>query len=467
MEQIDRIKIKPWNNYRIPIFSLIGMVLFAFNAYSQKDTMPDNKEDIEHIENGNKKSGWGFGGVPAVAFNSDIGFKVGAVLNMYNYGDIYPLYKHSIFLEYSITTRRSGIKQIIYDSKYLIPNVRVTSELSHLTERALDFYGFNGYKAIYNSNFEDDSKDNPFYRSRLYYRLDRSLIRTRADFQGKLKWEGLRWIFGLAHYSIQMDTVNIDKLNKGKEKEDKLPYYGGGLYGQYIDWGIISQEERHGGGHTLIKLGVVYDSRDNEPKPNKGIWTDILWIYSPGIWEGNDFSFSKLAFTHRQYIPLIGPRLSFAYRLGYQAKLGGNIPAYMLPFIFYYGNSRSRDGLGGGYTVRGILRNRIVGNDYLYGNFELRWKCINTVLLKQNLYFALSLFSDFGMVTDYYDIDYSKIQDPLLMPGPSVHERPHIGVGAGLHVAINENFILAFDFGVPLDHNDGKPSLYIGLNWLF
>jgi hypothetical protein len=32
---------------------------------------------------------------------------------------------------------------------------------------------------------------------------------------------------------------------------------------------------------------------------------------------------------------------------------------------------------------------------------------------------------------------------------------------------MNENFIVAVDYGMPLDNRDGKGGLYIGLNFLF
>ena len=101
--------------------------------------------------------GWSFGAIPAIAFDSDIGFKYGAVLNLFDYGNgsIYPNYRHSIYLEWSRTTKGSGINQISYDSKYLIKGIRFTGDVSYFQEQALDFYGFNGYEATYNHNFED------------------------------------------------------------------------------------------------------------------------------------------------------------------------------------------------------------------------------------------------------------------------------------------------------------------------
>ena len=100
------------------------------------DTVGEHHEKI--------KKGWNFGAVPAVAFDSDIGIQYGAIANIYNYGngEIYPRYKHSIYVEWSRTTKGSGINQIKYDSEYLIPNIRFSADLSYFTDQALYFYGF-------------------------------------------------------------------------------------------------------------------------------------------------------------------------------------------------------------------------------------------------------------------------------------------------------------------------------------
>ncbi|MCK7536959.1 MAG: hypothetical protein MZV63_41360 [Marinilabiliales bacterium] len=45
---------------------------------------------------------------------------------------------------------------MFYDSKHLIKNIRTTADVTYLTEQALDFYGFNGYKSVYTHAWEDD-----------------------------------------------------------------------------------------------------------------------------------------------------------------------------------------------------------------------------------------------------------------------------------------------------------------------
>ena len=43
----------------------------------------------------------------------------------------------------------------------------------------------------------------------------------------------------------------------------------------------------------------------------------------------------------------------------------------------------------------------------------------------------------------------------------------HFTYGCGLHIALNENFVLAINYGMAANKQDGKSGLYIGTNWLF
>jgi hypothetical protein len=416
------------------------------------------------------KKGWSFGAVPAIAYDTDIGFKYGALVNFYDYGNgsIYPGYKHSIYLEWSRTTKGSGINQFTYDSKYLIPGIRTSGEISYLTEKGLDFYGFNGYKALFDNNFEDDSPENTAnYQSRMFYKQDRRMLRVRADFMGKFIHDDFNWIAGIVHYNTKLDTIDRERLNEGKSDTEALPYVSGGLYGNYKTWNIIPKDQYYGGVSTLLKFGLVYDTRDNEPNPVKGMWTEALFYIAPGIFGQNDPAYAKFSVIHRQYFTILPKKLSLAYRIGYQGKLYNNTPSYMLPIVFSYGRFTDRDGLGGAKTLRGIRRNRVVGEDFAYGNFEVRWKVLQTVVLNQNLYVALSAFTDMGLVTREYNVNLSNVPASEMYYFSDEKEALHQSVGGGVHVALNENFIVAIDYGLALDKRDGDTGLYIGLNWLF
>ena len=408
------------------------------------------------------KKGWGFGAFPVLGYDADVGFQYGAVANLYHYGDgtIYPNYKHSIYIEFSRSTRGSGTNQLTYDSGVLFEGFRITSDFAYLTEQTLDFFGFNGYEAEYNAGFTE--RDNADYITEVYYKQKRQLFRLTADFQYNIKKTKLWLVAGFGLYYANIATVDIDKLNKKRDDSEKLPDVNT-LYDNYYDWGIITPEQKNGGNTNILKLGVVYDSRDNEANPMRGLWSEIFIQYAPSFL-ANDYSFSQLVLTHRQYFTLIKEKMNFAYRVGYQLKLSGDIPFYMLPFV-YYSNRPTRDGLGGSRTLRGIMRNRIVGDGFAYANFEVRWKFYRTILFKQDLYIALSPFADMGMITQKYKYPTENIPNDInIIAGD---ESLHSTFGLGLDFAINENFILCFNYGFATDNRDGNSGFYVIVNYLF
>lgn len=415
------------------------------------------------------KTGWTFGALPAISYNSDLGFQYGALVNFFYYGDgtTFPKYKHSIYGEISRFTKGSGTNRFFYDSEYLIPNIRVTTDVSYLTEKALDFYGFNGFDAIFNPMWADDEAGAE-YISRMFYRHERQMFRFMTDFQGDLPVRNMRWVAGFGILHTTVGPVDIDAMNRGRDSDELLPDTAG-LFEKYVDWGIISEDESDGGWSNNIKLGVVYDTRDFEPNPMQGIWSELVLFAAPGFLGNGDYGFYKISATHRQYFTLVEDRLSFAYRLNYQGTIGGNVPFYMQPYMINsFSNTSNIDGLGGSKTVRGMLRNRVVGDAFAFGNAEFRWKFFRTIVLGQNLYLGLNTFVDGGQVVRKIDANKEHVPDEmknsLFAPG---EESLHLTYGAGLRVVLNENFIVAVDYGRPIDERDGPGGLYIGLNYLF
>jgi len=113
------------------------------------------------------------------------------------------------------------------------------------------------------------------------------------------------------------------------------------------------------------------------------------------------------------------------------------------------------------------MRDRVVGDDFVFGNIELRWKFLRGIVFNQNVYLALSGFLDGGIVTGKYKIDKSGVPADQLFMVESGDEKLHLGAGGGLHIAMNQNFVVALDYGRALDPDDGESGLYIGLNFLF
>ena len=69
--------------------------------------------------------------------------------------------------------------------------------------------------------------------------------------------------------------------------------------------------------------------------------------------------------------------------------------------------------MGGSKTVRGVRRNRIVGDGFAFGNLELRGKILQDYCAEPEFLHCPSAFADAGMVTQKYKFDASGIPDHL------------------------------------------------------
>jgi hypothetical protein len=437
---------------------LAFIFLLALASYS----LSAQKEEI--------KTGWNFGALPTITFDTDLGFQYGALVNLYNYGDgtRYPNYNHSLYFEVSRFTKGSGINRFYYNSDQLIPGLQTSLDISYLSDDGYDFYGFNGFDAVVNKDWIDDDITNTDYVSRMYYKYNRKLFRFKIDLQGKLSGEKLRWSTGINLMNFNIGPVDVEKLNKKVKKGVRpLPDDVLGLYDLYHEWGIISDKEFNGGFVPEFKVGLVFDTRDNKPNPMKGIWTEAVIVGSPKFL-GGESSFAKLSLTHRQYFTIIPKDLSFAYRLGYQTTIAGDVPFYYeSQLITSVLTGALSEGLGGSKSLRGVMRNRIVGDGFFYGNAELRWKFARFRFINNNFYLGLNGFTDFGMVTKKIKVEPSVLVPQRTNFFNTDAEKLHNSYGAGLRIAMNENFIISVDYGLAADKQDGKSGMYIGLNYLF
>jgi len=448
------------------IFSVILIILFVLSLAGQ-----EKKEK-------KPKTGWRFGGaLPAVSYDSDLGFQYGALAEFFNYGNptIFPKYYDHLYAEISRYTKGSGIYRLMFESNHIIPGVEWVLDLSYLPDLANHFYGFNGYESVFNKEWMDDETDS--YKTRMFYRYERNLFRFKNDFMGKLSGDHLKWSAGFAFQNFTAGSVDIDRLNKGKE-ENLLPPVEEepGLFELYRDsLGLISANEADGGWVNTLRAGVVWDSRDNRPNPMKGLWTEMGIEISPKFM-GNDWGFSKFYITHRQYFTLVENDLSLVYRIGYQATISGEVPFfYQSQVITSRLTGYSSEGLGGSQTLRGVLRNRVIGDAFVLGNVELRWKPFYFKLFKQECYLGLDLFYDMGMVTKSIKLP-DNLQtifndeltgynfNDIFNPGA---EKLHQSAGTSIMLAMNQNFIVAVDIGKAFNAQDGNIGFAIGLNYLF
>lgn len=463
------------------IFLTALLVVFTLvSAVAQNETENTAKKEIT-------KTGYNFGPLPVVAFDADKGFQMGALLNIYDFGDgsTYPNSRQQWYFEASFFTKGSQLYTVSYDNKFLIPNTRFSTTLTVTNDKAMDFYGFNGYMSYYDYEKVAAGKAGESFIYTPMYRVNRIAGLFKTDLIGKIGKTKLSWEAGYHLSYFNQGAIKRDKINKNKEENEMYPETEPTLFEQYRKWGIISDDEANGGWNSSLRVGLLYDTRDKEGAPSKGIWAEAHVTAAPK-WLGTTNPFYKYSATFRQYVPIVSNDvLTFAYRLNYQGTFGNKAPYYVLPYMTTMGQSYDRDGMGGFRTTRGIMRNRVQGLDMAAYNAELRWRFVRFPLWKQNIALGLNVFSDGAMATREVDMsfkakptdfasqneyDAAKADYDAYMKKGQSHDAPHITVGAGFRFIMNQNFIVCLEYGTPvgkLRKQDGNGAFYINTGYLF
>lgn len=477
--------------------SLLLLLVFVVNftfAYDY-DIVLDNDVIKKEKENKPKKEkntdsvrrGWTFGILPSVAYDADKGFQGGVLSNIYYFGDgsQYPEYIHSFYIEAAYTTKHSGLFRFSYDSKYLIPKHRLTVDVSYLPEAICDFYGYNGYQTVLNPEWINEKKYPDTYRSRIFYKSRRDLLRIAGDISGNIAGHWY-WNAGIGVQGFITGSVNIGMINKGKKEEDKLPYGVEGLYEKYRKWGIIGDAEAYGGWHPYLRAGITFDTRDRQQNPNKGIYADAFLTYTAAFGDQKKFNNLKFNFDFRHYVPVYKDYVLFAYRLSMQLTTAGK-STYFENNIWntLYIQRATYEVVGGANTVRGVARNRVTANGFAFANIEFRFKLCKFSIKKEHFYIGLNPFFDAGMVLQPYELnkeeivnniinndpefDLSNLDQYINFDNPQIY-RPHMAAGLGLKFAMNENFVLSVDWAVPFDKRDNAnqfTNFYVKMNYMF
>ncbi len=447
------------------------------------------------------KTGWNFGILPSIAYDADLGFQGGAITNIYYYGDgkQYPEYIHSLFVEASYSTKHYGTVRVNYDTKYLIPRCRLTLDATFLPDAMCDFYGFNGYQSKYQHywaywNKNKEKMVDSLYQSRAYYKYKRDFVRFAADIEYDIL-SGLKANAGIGVLGYIIDRCDFKMLNSTIRNDSTrwLDPAVEGLYDKYIRWGLIDRAERRGGWHPYIRAGLTYDTRDLRTCPTKGIYADIFFTYSAAFnsrFYGNQadagYNHLQLNVTFRHYVSVYRNRVIFAYRVGTQNLIAGKSPYYMNTYLNTLFIKRVLyEGLGGGNSLRGVMRNRILANGYAFSNVEWRFRLFDFDIKRQHFYIGLNTFFDIGMVTQPYRLEETTIRETIeacnirdgkddvadnffTFKKKDIY-RPHMSAGVGLKAAMNENFVLSVDWAAAFDQQDSRnlANFYIKMGYLF
>ncbi|MBR3030632.1 MAG: hypothetical protein IKH93_05735 [Bacteroidales bacterium] len=418
------------------------------------------------------KTGWSFGVLPTATFSTDNGFQFGAFGDVYYYGDgdTYPDPLHKISWEASHFTKGRTRLYLAYDSKYLIPDMRVNASLTYVDDPMYNFWGFNGTPALQNYNLWGNKKD--YTPGINYYGMSRKMFRGLANVQGRLA-DNLNWAAGINFWKWELGDMRESSKNENRYSTDVT------LYRRYQEIGAITAEEANGGTSLELNAGLVFDTRDIEAAPNKGIWAEA---YLNGNVINQRYLKACAYFRHYIDIPIhikAGDPV-FAYRLAWQQTIAGETPFYMIQNVpLLVQRNMISEGFGSSNTIRGIRENRILAEGFAWMNAELRVKLVKFNLFNQYFYIAINPFFDAGIVTKQYRPDVfgtGKTLDPrlaLLGVDPVIYDAAKAGDivysgGAGLKIAMNQNFIVSVELAHCF-YNEmvADPWIGIGINYQF
>jgi hypothetical protein len=351
--------------------------------------------------------------IPLVSYTSDLGFGYGAVGGMYIYAPGYAPYRHAIGAQAFITSRGVHNHFLRYDGPRLLGGARVEGRLEYRRELLSPFYGAGNLSA---PDFTGDMSDERFN----YERLSPG-IWTRVRFSPLGEEHPLEPWVGYHYRLVQVSS------------------YEGSILAEQRPVGI------EGGSNGQLLAGVLWDTRSDEVNPATGGLEEVA-LRLAATPTGSRFQFGGVTLVERRFFSF-SPRLVVAQRLTLD-YLFGDVPFFELANI---GGSTGAEGLGGMSSVRGVPRNRFVGNVKLLSNTELRYRAFDFRFLGQNLTAGGLLFFDVGRVWHPTEDD----------GGLGAW---HPGVGAGLRVA-RRAAVLRLDYA--LSTETLRQGLYISVGQMF
>ena len=404
--------------------------------------------------------------LPVVAFDSDMGFQYGASCEIVNFGDgsSYPKYKYKMNCEASAYTKgtkalrfNGEFRNVIDDGKLMIECVRLNSPL-HL------FFGYNGYASAYDPDFRIVNGA-PLTDRNAYNFMSRDLFRTVISMSKTISgyWS---WGAGASYYHFATGSIDRSLYDQYSNQTT--------LYESYVQAGLIRENEKQGGNVTVLKGSLLYDSRDLDSDPTRGIYAEATLTAAPDIIDRDGYSHISATLSFSQFIPLLSDRIVLAYRGYLQHKLWGDIPYYFATntnSLFY--RRMYTEGVGGYTTVRGANRNGIIGTGFAFLNTEIRLRLIDFKFINQNFQIAVNPFFDAGRTTQAYRLEEQKkladSSDPNISRLWSGREDGmHYTSGMGLKLIMNRNMVLSMEGARALDKNDGSRLwTNIGFNYTF
>ena len=262
-----------------------------------------------------------------------------------------------------------------------------------------------------------------------YYTKDEKILNAsleRTYFDGRVRVVGG---FEVAYLNIEHDDgKHVDAIDPVTGLSERV---ANGITRLTEDQQAGRIHGANGGLVTIFQSGIVYDTRNLEPDPSRGIFAEATNELSTSAL-GSKFNFDKIFLHAKFYQSLLTElfsKLVLAGRIGAGTTIGG---APFFEFADEWSTEGSIEGLGGYHTLRGYKQSRFMGRTMAFANVELRFRFAQTRIFNQTLGFMVLPFFDVGGVWDKpsrFDVANLRYSE-----------------GAGLRIAWNQSTIIAVDY---------------------
>ncbi|PTL77913.1 BamA/TamA family outer membrane protein [Vitiosangium sp. GDMCC 1.1324] len=403
------------------------------------------------------RTGWRVLGLPLVSYNSDEGFGYGARLMLVDAGDGSEVpYRRSVVAQFFQSTNGVAQHRLILDEPhFLSSNWRLGLNLALLNDRFSPYFGLGGqtsyvpaYGVCANRDaLEEDPNTcpgNPDFRGLRYYSFEQRtlpsvVLNARRPLSGP--WQlALGYRFRLTEVRTRYGADDLGQARDSRVVEDARAGMLSGIHGE---------EEATSFRTAEVTASLLLDTRDNEPAPVRGMFHELA-LRGAATATGSASNYWGATLNLRFYQPLFTERLVAAVRL-FVDVMGGDVPFFLLTSFGGVEWLDGWSGIGGVYTARGILKNRLQGQAKALANGELRFKFLSVSPWDQHLDFTLVAFVDAGQA--WTDLRFADGGDP------------RYGAGGGLRIAWENDFILRVDYGI--SPRDGTTGFYLDFGHLF
>lgn len=143
----------------------------------------------------------------------------------------------------------------------------------------------------------------------------------------------------------------------------------------------------------VVRLGLTWDSRDNDWSPREGSLIDVTFDAS-GSYTGSSTNWGRFHSTIRNYWTLGSTEIVLAHRVTLDTLWGE--PSLMA--LGDFGGLFPVEAYGGAFVGRGFGRRRFIGKHKGTAGFELRFAPVELKIRRHTLGLGLELFVEAGMV---------------------------------------------------------------------